>query len=96
VDNNMYEEDDEFSLVQPFYVDNGELDGLSLKHAFVLGYEFCCIMEKLYRKEFPFEVQFHSDNETRVRKALDSHHANYEIHVHDDWPVLVVSGVSSI
>lgn len=86
----MEENDEMFGLVQPFYIDNGELDGLSPQQIFVLGWEFCRIGYLLDKGE-PFEQQFHSDNEARVRKMLnDKKVTGYQIYVHDDWPLLVV------
>lgn len=94
--NTPMDDDEEFSLVEPFHVDNGELEGLTLQQAFVLGYEYAVIREKLDIGSFPFEVTFHSENEARVRKMLDRNNAHYEIAIHDDWPLLAVFGVSSI
>lgn len=86
----MNEISSSFSLVQPFYIDNHELDKLSQQEIFVLGYEFGHISDLLDQRK-PFEVQFHSDNDDRVRKMLkDKKVKQYNIYPHDDWPVLEV------
>lgn len=90
-DEKEFPDDEEFSLVEPFYVDNGELDGMSLQQAFVLGYEFSSIIHALGAGVFPVEIQFHSENENRVRKMLDRHKARYEVLAHDDFPLLVIN-----
>lgn len=84
------EEDQDYQMVEPFYVDDGELDGLSPQQIFVLGFEFSQIRTRLFQ-EMAFDMPFHSENESRVRKMLDRHNAVYEIYIHDDWPQLVVT-----
>lgn len=78
-----------FGLVQKFYIDNGELAGLSPQQIFVLGWEFCNI-QRLLDSGNSFELMFHSDNEMRVRKMVEGRGVTFSIAVHDDWPVLSV------
>lgn len=87
----MNEDDQGFGLEQSFYIDNDELNDLSPQQCFVLGWEFCRIGYLLDSQE-PFEQQFHSENEARVRRMLnDKGVTNFRIAVHDDWPLLIVA-----
>ena len=79
-----------FEILLRFYIDNGELDKLTKQQAFVLGYEFCSIFAMIETRQ-SFNIQFHSDNEERVRKMLaDQNVTEYKLWVDDDWPVLEV------
>ncbi len=82
---------DEFGMQFSFSVDDGELDGLSPQEIFVLGYELGSLVSRV---EFgvPFDTMFHSNNETRLKIALDAIGADYTIQAHDDWPILIFEG----
>lgn len=82
---------DKYRLVDPFDIDNGELNGLTPQEVFALGYEYGVIREKIESRE-PFEMQFHSDNYDRIKSLCKRREwLNWELYLHDDWPLLVVS-----
>lgn len=80
---------DEFNLVEPFYIDDGELSGFSNQYSFVLGFELGEIIRTV-ELGHSFERMFHSDNAERVKKLLERRGVNFTISHHDDWPILVV------
>lgn len=85
----MEEKLTEFNMVEPFHVDDGELNDLTLQQVFVLGVEFEMIRAQL-ETGAPFERMFHSDNIDRVEKMCNRQRRFFNIALHDDWPVLAV------
>lgn len=86
----MNDEAADYGLVQPFYIDDGELDGLTPQQVFVLGVEFAMIMNLLDGGE-PFEKQFHAENEYRVSQMCERRGVEYRTEMDDsDWCILVV------
>jgi hypothetical protein len=90
------EENAEFGLVERFWIDDGELDGLSCQEIFVLGFEFCTLLDK-FLQLMPFEMQFHQNNVGRVERVLLKHNIFYEIVDEDnEWPVLKVMNIAEV
>jgi len=80
----------DYTLCEPFDIDGGELDGLSLQQSFVLGVEWQMFRAQLLSGE-PFKRMVHAANVGRLT-ALCSRHGRKcrEEVVHDDWRVLLV------
>lgn len=78
-----------FECEQPFYIDNGELAGVSREMAFVLGFEFCSVYMLLDAGE-EFETAFHAENRDRLSRMCERYGVKFHITHHDDWPVLHV------
>lgn len=81
-----------YSLNLPFWIDDGELDGLTPQEIFVLGFEFCSIYGSILEGGAwdQYSRPFHSENEPRVRKMCEHLGVDYSIQAHDDWPVLII------
>ena len=62
----------EFGVIRDFAVDDGQLDGLDLKEAFVLGYELSTIDKMLLEFEHLGEVLLvHSRNLERIKSYAE-------------------------
>lgn len=59
----------DYGLIEPFDIDNGELDGLTPQQCFVLGYELATISKRAV-DSWAFECYVHADNIYRVSNAL--------------------------
>lgn len=64
-DNTNNEEHQEFELMEPFDIDNGELDGIDLRTVFCLGYE-CCQLHELLDTGRAFRKTVHIESIKRV------------------------------
>jgi len=60
----------EFGCVEPFDIDDGELDGLTPQQCFVLGYELADISRRAELLEDSFGALVHSSNRERIERAL--------------------------
>lgn len=58
----------EFGLIKSFDIDNGELDGITSKQCFVLGYELAQIDNLLSQPE-QFHKLVNADNRVRIESA---------------------------
>ena len=85
----MKYDDGEFHMIEPFDVDNGELDGLRQSLCFVLGVEWQMVKNQLESGK-PFERPIHSENLDRIEAMLKRADRGYEVAMHDDWPTIVV------
>jgi hypothetical protein len=56
-----------YELFKPFDIDDGQLDGLSLQQAFVLGYELAEI-DALLKLADGFIKPVHAENRERIEK----------------------------
>ena len=81
----------DFDLVDPFYIDSGELDGLSLQTAFVLGVEWATLRERL-ASEKTFRCPVHAANASRLLKLCLSRdvQADFELGPDPEWVELIV------
>ncbi len=68
----MAGKEDNWGLVEPFDVDNGQLDGLTLGQAFSLGVEFSMVREKLKQGK-PFRTLVVDRNVERIVKMVERH-----------------------
>lgn len=60
----------EFGCIRPFGIDDGQLDGLTLQEAFVLGYELAQVDAKIAAGE-DFEMPLvHIENRERIESQL--------------------------
>ena len=64
--------------VRPFDIDNGELDGLSLQEAFVLGYELAQI-DALFDSGESFAKPVHAKNADRIKAEADRRGRKYQL-----------------
>jgi len=60
----------EYELVQSFWVDDGELDGISKPECFVLGFEFCLVLADLDTGR-EFYRPIHEANAERIERACN-------------------------
>lgn len=68
----------DFGLVKSFHIDNGELDGMKLNQAFVLGYELSMI-DALIDLGVPFNRPVHSANRERIEESFDNAERPYTL-----------------
>lgn len=62
-----------FALVDPFEIDDGELDGLGAVDAFVLGAEWAGLRSRLTSEAARFTATIHAANEGRILRLLRRH-----------------------
>lgn len=70
--------DSKFSDVEPFGVDDGELDGLTPQQCFALGVEWQMVRRQADSPE-PFERPVHSANRVRLAAVLDARGREYRM-----------------
>lgn len=68
----------EFGLIDSFYVDDGELDGLSPANCFVLGCEWSKIIDTIDSDYGQLRFIVHSNNQFRIEKAIEKRNRKYE------------------
>jgi hypothetical protein len=74
----------EYEQVEPFGIDNGQLNGLALHEAFVLGVEWQMVAQQAAATE-GFERPIHAANRDRLEALLTRHERRYSLHnLHDD------------
>ena len=84
-------DDADFELVEPFDIDHGELDGLTLQQAFVLGVEWRMFREQLQTGD-SFSRMIHTDNLERLTRLCQRHGRGWQEQIlDDDWRILHVS-----
>ena len=84
-----------YVLGEPFDIDDGELDGLSLAMAFTLGVEWAQFRATLMNVPGQFEFQLHVENAVRFAKVLIRHNRDGDISDDEDedgWCVVNVTG----
>lgn len=85
----------EFEFMRSFLIDNGELDGLRLQNAFVLGYELAMV-DFLLEQGLPFERPVHADNQQRIELSCRAAARDFTIKWLPDgaeqWMWLAVNG----
>lgn len=76
--------DAEYEPVEPFGIDDGQLDDLSPAECFTLGVEWEMVRTRLASGE-GFECPLHAANRDRVAAMLDRHGRRHEVRfLHDD------------
>lgn len=65
-----------WSCIEPFGIDNGELDGLSPQECFTLGVEWEMIRQKILSLE-SFTHMLHAENRERVEALLNRHNCQH-------------------
>jgi hypothetical protein len=63
---------DEIRLVEPFYIDEGELNDVSREEAFVLGYEFADVRYHILTQT-AIDQPIHFENRVRLTFMLSAH-----------------------
>ena len=83
-------ENTDFELVEPFDVDNGELDGLSPSMCFTLGVEWETFRQKL-KEARPFSTLVLDKNAARIVTMVERQKRFVEHHPHcEGWVVIAV------
>lgn len=75
----------EFESIEPFGIDDGELDGLSPQQVFVLGYELAQISAE-FASGARVANPVHPDNRERIERAarIRDREVSFRVY-HDDW-----------
>jgi len=78
---------------ETFGIDDGELDGLKLNEAFVLGFEYCRVQEIIDQKPLEkIEITVHEHNVDRLRKMIARRHREVTVARMDHgWAGLTIS-----
>lgn len=63
----------DFSLVEPFDIDNQELNGLSLQECFTIGVEWQMFRQRLLSTDQPFTELIHNINSARLTSMVERH-----------------------
>jgi hypothetical protein len=83
----------DYTLCEPFDIDDGELDGLGPQLVFCLGVEWQLTRQELESGE-PFERTIHTENSARLLAMCERHGRKAKVTwLHDDyetWRVLTV------
>jgi hypothetical protein len=69
VEADVMSQEQEYSIVEPFFIDNGELDGISPQEVFCLGVEWQMVAAQEESDE-AFERLLHEANATRIKRLL--------------------------
>ena len=84
-----------YSLVEPFDVDSGELDGVRPALVFCLGYEFCQVRDAAKSGD-PFHRTIHAENASRLKRMLIRKGRKFRVEpckeCADEWAFLTVAG----
>lgn len=62
--------DSEFGCIEPFDIDDGQLDGLTPQQCFVLGYELADLSRQAELNDEGFGGPVHADNRERIEAAM--------------------------
>ena len=80
----------EYSMLEPFFIDESELDGVSPENAFVLGVEWQMVFDQMQTGE-AFERPVHGLNRSRIMRLLVRNGRMYHISkAKDGWCNLCV------
>ena len=72
----------EWGCLEPFDIDDGELDGKTPQRCFVLGYELAMVKCRLEHNAESFTQLIHADNRDRIEKACEKSEREYKFF----WP----------
>ncbi len=91
----MADDEAKWGLVEPFDIDDGELDGVSRQTAFCLGYEFCEFRRALERGG-PIRQTAHTENAGRLKRMCIRRGRKFKAEpcpgCEADWTYLDVAG----
>lgn len=62
-----------YKMVEPFDIDDGQLDGLSVQESFCLGVEWQMFRNKVEEDSGSFDYQIHSKNVDRLKALCNRH-----------------------
>jgi len=91
----MVMSESDFGCIRPFDIDDGQLDGMSLQEAFVLGYELANVDHAIASGE-PIEgMLIHAANTQRIGNHIIKQGRSYDIKwmaqdVSESWATLTV------
>jgi len=80
----------EYLLEAPFHIDDGELDGVTARDAFVLGAEFAMLYAALAKDAKEFAINIHRKNAERCVALCDSRKRNTRLVVRGEWVSLSI------
>jgi len=88
----------EFESIEPFYIDDGQLDNLNKQECFVLGYELSTICFLAETNKEKIEKTVHANNLDRITSALNKRKRTYSfVWPHDDisetWIYLTIDAI---
>lgn len=88
----------EHTLMEPFDIDGGELDGIPPQIVFCLGFEFCQMITLLESGE-PITRTIHTPNASRIKRMCIRRRRKFKVEpcpdVGDQWSFLEVDGMVS-
>lgn len=80
-----------FRCIDPFDIDNGELNEISPQMIFTLGVEWQMFREQLLGKKRRFSMMVHLENVERLKAMCNRHKCKvFEQRENDDWTSLRV------
>lgn len=81
-----------FSILEPFNIDNGELNGIEPQTIFTLGVEWQMFYQKLQAGD-SFLMQVHKENVGRLKVLCIRNKRKFEVTIikdYDDWKTFEV------
>jgi hypothetical protein len=86
-------DEEEFELCEPFDIDHGELEGMRLIDAFVLGVEWQMRKTQIETGR-AFDCPIHTPNRERIENILKRRGRDFHVvHVDDEWSHLTVAAL---
>lgn len=84
----------DFGLVEPFDVDDGQLDGIRPNEIFTMGVEFEMLRQRLLPGEENFRIYVNRKNSERLIALCERHDRFVECGPveYEDWQLLIVGG----
>jgi hypothetical protein len=89
-----FDERAEYEMCEPFDIDHGELEGLRLQDAFVLGVEWQMVHQQLENGR-EFDRMIHADNIKRIRAMCERRGRDFAIEptLEEEWGNLKVEAM---
>lgn len=88
--------DASYELMEPFDIDNGELNGIRPQIVFCLGYEWCQLRTMLEGDE-PISKTIHTENASRVKRMCIRRNRKCKVEpvrgMEAEWCFLEVAGI---
>lgn len=89
----------EFGLIKSFDIDDGQLDGLTPQHIFVLGYELATI-DWLLQQPAEITRNVHAANRERIEKSCKDSGRRFKLSwisfdIGESWMLLDVNGTAN-